>query len=508
MGDPARADGFGDQRVQAGIAIGQPATLGDAVGLVVELFRPQFMEIVEQPLLEQIRVQRGHAVHRNAAHDGQIGHAHLLFVAFLDQRHAALTVDVAGPATRDLGQEPGVDLVDDVQNARQQLAEQPHRPPLQRFGQQRVVGVGHHLAGDRPSVVPLQSVLVQQDPHQFRHPDGGMGIVELEAIFRGELAEVLAVHAHPLPDHVLQAGRSQEILLAQPQFLAAFGGVVGVEDHGDVFRHVLGAHGLGVAAGVEILEIEFVGGGCRPQPQGVDRTVLVAGNGHVVGHRQHVVGVQPAPAHLAIGFQVGFGAAAELDPLRVFGPLQFPQVAAAQPVVRFLDLITVFDALAEHAVGVADAVADHGQPQGGATVHETGRQPAQAAVAQTGVVLALGQFFQRQPHLVQRLVDRLGDAQVEHGVAQRPAHKEFHGQIVGAAHPAVGLVSVAGVLPALPQAVAQGEHQCFVHVIGVLGVPVAAQGMAEIAPKIGGDAFGVHSQGRQFGQPGRWHAFF
>jgi hypothetical protein len=354
----------------------------------------------------------------------------------------------------------------------------------------------------------LETVLVQQDPHQLGHPDGRVGVVELEAVFRGELAEVLAVDAHPLPDHVLEAGGGQEILLAQAQLLAALGGVVGVEHHRDVFRHILGADGFGVAAGIEVLEIELVGGRRRPQPQGVDRAVLVAGYRHVVGHRQHVVGVQPAPAHFAVASHEAFGAPAVLDALGVFGPLQLPQVAAAQPVVRLLDLIAVFDALAEHAVGVADAVADHRQAQGGATVHETGRQPAETAVAQTGVVLALGQLFQGQPHIVQGLADRLGDAEVQHGVAHGPAHQEFHGQVIGPAHAAVGLVSVAGVLPALPQPVAQGEHQGFVHVVGVFGVPVPAQGMAEVVPEVGGDALGVHAQGRKLRQPGRWRAFF
>ena len=115
LGDPAGADGFGDQRAHAGVATGHPAPLGDPVGLVVELLRPQFVEVAEQPLLEQLRMQRGHAVDRDAADDGQIGHADLLFVTFLDQRHPALTVDVAGPVAGDLGQEAGVDFVNDVQ---------------------------------------------------------------------------------------------------------------------------------------------------------------------------------------------------------------------------------------------------------------------------------------------------------------------------------------------------------------------------------------------------------
>jgi len=39
-------------------------------------------------------------------------------------------------------------------------------------------------------------------------------------------------------------------------------------------------------------------------------------------------------------------------------------------------------------------------------------------------------------------------------------------------------------------------------------VPVAAQGVAEIAPEIGNDALGVHAEWGEFGQPGRRSAGF
>ena len=208
------------------------------------------------------------------------------------------------------------------------------------------------------------------------------------------------------------------------------------------------------------------------------------------------MGVQPAPAHITIGFQIGLGAAAELDALGVFGALQLPEVAAAQPVIRLLNLIAVLDALAEHAIGIADAIASHGQAQSGATVHEAGCQPPEATVAEAGIVLALAQFFQGQAQLIQRLADRFGDAQVEHGVAQRPAHQEFHRQVIGAAHTTVFLAGIAGVLPALPQPVAQGQDQRFVQVVGMAGVAITPQGMAEVVTKIGGNALGIHAQGR------------
>ena len=68
-------------------------------------------------MFEQIGMQSRYAVDREAADDGQIGHANLLLVAFLDQRHPSLTFDVAGPAAGDFDQEAGVDFVDDIQQA-------------------------------------------------------------------------------------------------------------------------------------------------------------------------------------------------------------------------------------------------------------------------------------------------------------------------------------------------------------------------------------------------------
>ena len=63
-------------------------------------------------------------------------------------------------------------------------------------------------------------------------------------------------------------------------------------------------------------------------------------------------------------------------------------------MIRLLDLLAVPDALAEHAVLVADAVAHDRQLQGGAAVQKTGGQTPEAAVAEAGVVFELDQLFQ------------------------------------------------------------------------------------------------------------------
>ena len=85
--DPPVADGRADQIRQRGIRLQQPAPLRDAIGLVVESFRPKLGKIGHERRLDQLGVNCGNAVDRMAADDRQIGHAHLFGRGLLDQRH-------------------------------------------------------------------------------------------------------------------------------------------------------------------------------------------------------------------------------------------------------------------------------------------------------------------------------------------------------------------------------------------------------------------------------------
>ena len=91
---------------------------------------------------QQLGVNGGHAVGAVRADDRQIGHADLPLGAFLDQADALDASLVAGEAAPDVIEQAPVDLVDDLQVARQHHLEPRQRPFLQRLGQQRVVGVG------------------------------------------------------------------------------------------------------------------------------------------------------------------------------------------------------------------------------------------------------------------------------------------------------------------------------------------------------------------------------
>ena len=86
--------------------------------------------------------------------------------------------------------------------------------------------------------------------------------------------------------------------------------------------------------------------------------------------------------------------------------------------------------LLEHAILVADAVAPAGQVEGGHGIDEAGGQPAQAAVAESGVLLCIHQGL----HVVAQLLEGLAvdplQLQVHHRVQQRAAHQELGAQVV------------------------------------------------------------------------------
>ncbi len=84
----AIADGRADQLRQALVALEQPAALGDAVGLVVDALGIERVQVGEDRLLHQLRVQRRDAVDGMRAGEGQIAHAHAPLAVLADQRDA------------------------------------------------------------------------------------------------------------------------------------------------------------------------------------------------------------------------------------------------------------------------------------------------------------------------------------------------------------------------------------------------------------------------------------
>ena len=109
-----------------------------------------------------------------------------LFPGFVDQREAPEKLVVAGITLTHVVQEAAVDLVDDLEVPRQELAEERQRPLLERLGQQRVVRVAAGSLRDCPGLIPVHRVLVHEEPHQLGDGDGRMRVVQLRGPVRVE----------------------------------------------------------------------------------------------------------------------------------------------------------------------------------------------------------------------------------------------------------------------------------------------------------------------------------
>ena len=263
------------------------------------------------------------------------------------------------------------------------MPEEANRPFFQGFRQEGVIGVCHGRARDLPSAIPRQTILVHQNPHQLRDSNRGVGIIELEDILFGKLTEVLTMDLNPGPHDILKTCTGQKVLLAQPQLLAVFAGVIGIEHHRDVLGQILGAHRLGVISGIEFTQAEFIGGRGFPKSQRIDGSIIESRNRHIVRHCEDILRIDPSNTMRGIHL----GSTAKTYPRRQFRAFKLPHMTIPEPVIGFFQLMTGFDQLAKHAVFIADTVAGHGQLKRCTAVEEAGGKPSKTPVPQSRIVL-------------------------------------------------------------------------------------------------------------------------
>ena len=207
--DPLVADLIRDPVRQHRIAVEQEASLGDAVGLVVELLGHHLIKIAQLLLFQDLRMELRHTVDRIAAYDGKMGHPHL---AVVNNGHFADLFLIARIALLDLLHKPAVDLLHDLVDTRKQAGKQLDGPFLQRLGHDSMVGVSAGLRRDLPCLVPAQVFLIQEDPHQLGHSHRRVGVVHMEGCLLIEFADIVMlffIFFHS----PLYAGGNKEILL-------------------------------------------------------------------------------------------------------------------------------------------------------------------------------------------------------------------------------------------------------------------------------------------------------
>ena len=201
----------------------------------------------------------------------------------------------------------------------------------------------------------------------------------------------------------------------------------------------------------------------RPEPQRVRRVVAVADDERVVGQADDRWRVDPVGAQAAVAIVLEHDAPAEAHGLRVLVARQLPGVAELQPVVVLLDLAAAVDLLLEHAEVVADAVADGGQLQRGERVHEAGREPAEAAVAEAGIALALQDLAEIEAVVGRQRQRRFVEVHVHQAEAEAAPGQELRRQVADALHVALDVRALRGQ-PAVDQPIADGVRERVIEV--------------------------------------------
>ena len=246
---------------------------------------------------------------------------------------------------------PAVDPLDDLHMTRQHVAKGKGRPLLQRFRQQRVVGIAQTSLRRFQRHLKRHAMIIGQKPHQFRPRNRRMGVVHLDRHMFRQRPQISVRNQIP-PHDILQRRRGQEKLLLQPQFLALIGGVIGVKHAAKGPCQSFRFRRRRIIPPVEPLKIKQRRRLRAPKPQRVGPFALPADHRRVMRRGQHRLARHPtlAPvAHLDRAF--------EPDRVLCLRPLKLPRMALGQPVFRRLDLPPAFKPLTEQAMLIADAIA-------------------------------------------------------------------------------------------------------------------------------------------------------
>ena len=245
--DPAVADLVCNPGREERVAVKQETSLRDTICLVVEFLRHHLVEILQDVLLQDLRMKLRDAVDAVAADDGEVRHADL---AVVNDRHVLDLVVVARILRLDLVQEAAVDLLDNLVNTRKQAGEEVDRPFLESLCHDCVVRVRAGACRDVPRLVPAIAVDVHEETHKLRDRDGRVCIVELESRMLRKGVEC-AVQLQLLLKSGLDRRGDEEVLLLQSELLACHVVIIRVQNFRDRAREVVLLDGLVVLSSVK-----------------------------------------------------------------------------------------------------------------------------------------------------------------------------------------------------------------------------------------------------------------
>ena len=262
-------------------------------------------------------------------------------------------------------------------------------------------------------------MIIDEQTHDLCDRDCRVRVVQLDRCVVGQSTDVALILDMP-PDDVLNGSGGEEIFLSQPQLLPCRAGIGGIEHaHQCIGTHLIGER-PDMVARVEGIELQRVERARSPQAQRVYPLATPADDGGVDSGCFDKLSRDPLCAII-----IADDLSAKANAVGAFAAFKFPGVAMGQPCLGKLDLPAILDALAEHAVHIADAIAISRDVEACEAFHEAGRKATQPTIAKRGIRLQFFEIGQIQTMVAQRLFHLARQAQVGQGIAQQAADEKF-----------------------------------------------------------------------------------
>jgi hypothetical protein len=132
----------------------------DAVGNIAKLvFAVEVDKVLHNGGPDELRMKLSDTIDLVRANDSKIGHADVLRLTLLDQRHLRQFLLIARELAFDGLEECPVDIIDNLEVPGKELLHERDRPSFQSLRQHSMVGEGKGLRDNVPGVCPVDLLL-------------------------------------------------------------------------------------------------------------------------------------------------------------------------------------------------------------------------------------------------------------------------------------------------------------------------------------------------------------
>lgn len=333
------------------------------------------------------------------------------------------------------GQPEVVDQIDKLQMSWQKSFQQLNTPFFKSFWQNCMVGVWKRIVNDVPCGLLIQVLLIDHDSQQFDDTQGWMSIIQLDSsfireVFPIEFTLVFLAVAFMSTNDILDGGWNQKILLFQTQLFSLFCGIVWIQNACDVLGLLTGFQSLVIIAAVEGNKIEFIDWDWFPKSE-TDRVKgSITWDWCIVGSGQDSLSFFPIWSFITLVINSLSNLTSEMDFVLDIDSFNLPGVTVLKPIVRDLNLASVFDDLSENTVLISDTVAPCRIVEGCHWVQKACGQSAQTTVSKSWIDFLIGNSFERITQILKGFFVLFFQVKIGESIGETSTDQELQRQIV------------------------------------------------------------------------------